>query len=192
MLIHEQINSILFGVSYTKSNKFFTSDTYDSIVDCLAEYERMEMITSSKDNPDTQRLREIQRDQLFTPRNKVHPQEVKGRDAWDQRLRKFLTMSNEKWILDQFNLCKKFLNQNSIQGNYEDFVHPAYQYCYKDFQHMRIMKDRYLKNQKYSKSSKAICQIDIGRLQTLDKGHRRGISTTELPGFEKFDMSLMK
>ena len=191
MLIHEQINSILFGVSYSKSFKFFSSSTYEQIVDCLAEYERKDMISSTKDNPDIDELGDSQRNKLFSPRNRVHPQKLDKRDAWDDRLRKFLIMSNEKWILEQFNLCKKFLNQNSIKGSYEDFTHPIYQYWHKDSQHLKIMRDRYQKNEKYGKHNKGSLEIEIGEFKR-EKGHRKAVSTTLLTGFEKFDMSLMK
>lgn len=40
---------------------------------------------------------------------------------WMNKIIDFLTQSNEKWILDQFNLCKRFFLQNSIEGKTDDF-----------------------------------------------------------------------
>lgn len=44
------------------------------------------------------------------------------------KLRNFLNKTNEKWMLDQFNLVKRFVLQNSIEGKMKDFSHPVFEH----------------------------------------------------------------
>ena len=189
MMIREQVNSILFGVTYKKNEEYFETEYYMEVVNCLTEYERKDMIVGTKDSPNDQ-IERPEVNGIFSPRSIIRARGEERKNKWDERLRMFLIKSNEKWILDQFNLWKKFFNQNSIHGKYEDFIHPSYQYWYKDFNHMRIMRDKYQKNEKYGKHKGMLSQV-ITSLKT-NNTKRKTINTTELQGFEMFDLSWMK
>ena len=138
LMVHEQINSILLGLTYKKSTEFLKSSEFDELVEWLAEYEEKDLII--EDTPREEESSEfIQNDidQVFESGIRLKSRNTENKkDFWKQKLCNFLTRSNEKWILDQFNLCKKFLNQNSIEGHYDDFSHPAYE----KFKHIRSMK----------------------------------------------------
>lgn len=140
LLVHEQINSILLGITYKKSQDFFKSEEFDELVECLADYEEKDLII--QDTPREEESSEMiqnDMDHIFESGIRLKSRQTENKkDIWKQTLCNFLTRSNEKWILDQFNLCKKFLNQNSIQGHYDDFSHPAYE----KFKHIRSMKTK--------------------------------------------------
>jgi hypothetical protein len=136
LLVQEQINSILFGVTYRKNEEFFLSDKFDELIECLVEYDTQDLIVSeSRIKEQTDNLGETGKP--FEIKDTFHNSEIGScRDHWEFKIKNFLTRSNEKWLLDQFNLWKKFLNQNSVEGHYDDFSHPAYD----NFQHIRSLK----------------------------------------------------
>jgi len=67
--------------------------------------------------------------------------------------------SNEKWILDQYNLCKRFFLQNSINGHYQDFLHPIFD----KFPHIKAMRGRTNKKPKKEEEYNA----DVHRVSTF-------------------------
>ena len=162
LLIHEQINAILFGVTYKKSEDFFETEKCIQIVNCLTEYDSNYAIIEDEEESKTEVVEQVETDNMWISKTSIKKKDNESRrNSWESRIKGFLLKSNEKWILDQFNLCKKFLNQNSIQGNYEDFLHPVYQYCYNDFKHMRILREKFINNEKFTKQkggvSSSVC-----------------------------------
>ena len=162
LLIHEQINAILFGVTYKKSEDFFETEKCIQIVNCLTEYDSNYAIIEDEEESKTEVVEQLETDNMWISKTSIKKKDNESRrNSWESRIKGFLLKSNEKWILDQFNLCKKFLNQNSIQGNYEDFLHPVYQYCYNDFKHMRILREKFINNEKFTKQkggvSSSVC-----------------------------------
>lgn len=47
LLVQEQINIILFGVTYQKREDYFFSEKFDMLVDCLIDNENIEEIAAS-------------------------------------------------------------------------------------------------------------------------------------------------
>ena len=192
LLIHEQINAILFGFTYKKNEDFFLSDKYDTLIEWLAEYERKDIIVEAEDEELDLNAPQETEQQLYTTKTSIKKKEGDSRKGiWDYRIRSFLIKSNEKWILDQFNLCKKFLNQNSIQGNYEDFLHPVYQYCYNDFKHFRILREKFLSNEKFNKF-KGVSSPKSSSARSGISSSSNSLDSTALQGFEVFDLSVIK
>lgn len=127
LMVGEQINAILFGVTYKKNEEFFLSDEYDRLIECLSLYDKKEVVSDSPDGDIDSNVMNSETDQIYLSKNTFNRQILNDRrEYWEFRIKNFLTKSNEKWIIDQFNLCKKFLNQNSVEGHYDEFCHPIY------------------------------------------------------------------
>ena len=139
LMVGEQINSILYGVTYIKNQDFFLSSEFYSLVDCLTDYDRDDMISDKHHGNSTSNFLFSEGDLIFNPSQSFKKKiDHDRKDFWENKLKKFLTRSNEQWIIDQFNLCKKFLNHNSVEGHYDEFCHPAYM----KFEHIRKMKEK--------------------------------------------------
>ena len=109
------------------------------------------------------------------------------RTYWTNQLMNFLIKSNEKWILDQFNLCKKFLNQNSIQGHYDDFSHPAYD----DFGHIRSMKAKCSSREGLMKFRKHFTNlVKMNSVDDVEKRDKALSSVEEIPAHRISDIDL--
>lgn len=95
LMIEEQLNKMLFGFTYEKKEDYFKTENFKIIVDGHkhALYDKFEKFHQSEDN--------------F----------VDKEEFWRNKLKKFLIKSNEKWILDQFNLIKLFLMRNSWEAD---------------------------------------------------------------------------
>ncbi|CAI2387514.1 unnamed protein product [Moneuplotes crassus] len=143
LLVQEQLNAILMGVSYTKSTDFFYSDTFHTLVENILGSEKEGNILGDAYEEEEEKPRDMifKRQSTLVDRD-VSPMKWK---YWSEKIIGFLTQSNEKWILDQFNLCKRFLLQNSIEGTYEDFSHPFYN----NFGHIKSMKVKNPKKKMY-------------------------------------------
>ena len=136
LMIQEQINAILFGVGYQKRDSFINSQNFEDIVDALLEFEKK---TIRIDAEDWESDSEEAEGDGEIGENEQSNKSLDRRDEIARDMRLFITKSNEKWILDQFNLCKKFLIQNSIQGHYDEFSHPVYE----NFSHIKGMKEKW-------------------------------------------------
>ena len=126
LIVGEQIDSILYSITYNKNNDFFSSSEFYSLVEFLSDYDKYDKISdkylsNSSSNFFSEGYLIFHTSQDF--KNKI---DTDRKDFWETKLKKFLTKSNEQWIIDQFNLCKKFLYQNSIEVHYDEFSHPAY------------------------------------------------------------------
>lgn len=127
LLVQEQINIILFGATYQKKEDFFYSDEFEDLVQCLTNEENLDEVIMGGGDDSNLNISKIHITKA-NERNVTDNLVQDHSDHWKTKLRDFLLKSNEKWILDQFNLCKRFLNQNSIEGNLKDFRHPVYEY----------------------------------------------------------------
>ena len=125
MLVIEQIRCILFGVAYQKNEDFFETRKFRELVETLADNEDFEDILS----PDSMEM-SVKMDKLnAASKSRLMENEIEEddrQDYWAERIKDFLLKSNEKWLLDQFNLCKRFINQNSIEGQLEEFQHAVF------------------------------------------------------------------
>ena len=129
-MITEQINRVLFGVTYVKKEAFIESQKFQDIVDWILEFEKRELRIDAED--DDESSSEEDDDSQTQQINKGTLRRIEI----EQETKLYLTRSNEKWILDQYNLCKKFLIQNSINGDYDEFYHPVYE----NFDHIKGLK----------------------------------------------------
>ena len=156
-MIPEQINTILFGMTYTKKAEFVKSPKFEEIVDCLLEFEKKELKIDAEeieDEPEEVNFaeddKEIHENDTNTFKNGNQRRDEIARDVT-----LFITKSNEKWILDQFNLWKKFLIQNSIEGNYDEFSHPVYE----NFESIKSLKDKWTNADAVGKSYKKFSEL---------------------------------
>ena len=119
LCIPEQINSILLGPTYIKSEAYFKSSYHEALLDELQTYDYFNERNSLSDSlKNGQSMR-------FAPRaggNKVSSFSrsrsaknlMNSRTKWDQNIRDFLLSSDEGWLLHQYNLCKTFFIHNSV------------------------------------------------------------------------------
>ena len=123
------------GITYVKSVEFFDSETFDLLVDYIVESEKEGNILG--DVYEEEKVEEMNEECSKRQKTLVDKEiEPEKKQFWKEKLINFLTGSNEKWILDQFNLCKRFFLQNSIEGMYKDFEHPFYN----RFSHIRALR----------------------------------------------------
>ena len=125
MLVIEQIRCILFGVAYQKDEDFFESIKFRELVESLANNENFEDILSpdlKEMSVKMERINGVSKSRLIDNEN----EEDDRLEYWAERIKNFLLKSNDKWLLDQFNLCKRFINQNSIEGQLEEFQNPVF------------------------------------------------------------------
>lgn len=178
LLVQEQINAILMGVTYTKNHEFFHSDDFMILIEKVLDSEKegniLEDAYEEEDDAD-EKEDEWNKRQRTVVDNQIVPSK---KQAWANKIIDFLTQSNEKWILDQFNLCKRFLLQNSIEGYYEDFSHPFYN----KFNHIKSMK---------VKNSKKLDPEDAARgiFETRIQGSSKKIGRESSKAPEVFDIS---
>ena len=104
MLVQEQINKILYGSTYSKSTSFLHSEAFSTLSQGIQEYYDPYLL---QDNQESEQ--EIPDKQM--PFNNMTHESKK--QLWARKLTDFLMKSEEKWILDQYNLIKLFLFQNS-------------------------------------------------------------------------------
>jgi hypothetical protein len=106
-MVQEQINSVLFGISYKKHLEFFDNEVFHVLVDHIAESENQANILGDAYGEES--VSEIvdegwlKRQKTFVDKP-IADAEPNHRKFWMVKLKSFLTKSNEKWILDQFNL----------------------------------------------------------------------------------------
>ena len=159
LMISEQINTILFGMTYTKREGFLKSTKFQEIVDAIMEFEKKELNIDAEDVEDDD---EDEEENLEEGDNEINENNAgtwkagnKRRDEIARDVALFITKSNEKWILDQFNLWKKFLIQNSIEGNYDEFAHPVYE----NFEHIKTMKKKWRNVEAVGKAYKNFTEL---------------------------------
>ena len=166
-MITEQINTVLFGVTYIKKQGFIESDKFQEIVDWILEFEKKELrIDAEDEESEDEDENIIDEDQEISESETGVVKGNKRREEIERDVRWFLTKSNEKWILDQYNLWKRFLIQNSIQGNYDEFSHPVYQ----KFEQVRNLKNKWRNleaiGNNYKKFSEIIRVAQLGLAET--------------------------
>ena len=105
LMISEQINKILFGITYAKREGFIKSHKFEEIVDAIMEFEKKEL------NIDAEDVESDSEDINIEDDKEIHENDASPSKAGLQRREEisrdvmlFITKSNEKWILDQFNL----------------------------------------------------------------------------------------
>jgi hypothetical protein len=126
LLVQEQINTILFGVTYEKKKDFFISEKFFNLVEGLTYSDDLEEVLIGGVDESSE-ISQMAKSPTLKGDRSITENIIKDRsDFWKQKIRGFLLKSNEKWILDQFNLCKRFLNQNSIDGSLKDFQHQVF------------------------------------------------------------------
>ncbi|CAI2387331.1 unnamed protein product [Moneuplotes crassus] len=209
LLIQEQINTVVLGVTYQKREDFFSDPKFEKLVDAiLAAEQRDKMLNAISEEPEKDEQSTDKREvdtlgQTKTPiiRKRFSvwdehfqlPKETKEadddrREYWSEYLKSFLTKSNEKWILDQFNLCKKFLNQNSIVGHYDDFSHPAYE----EFSHIRSMKRKCTDLDDVLHSKKRFSALVKSSSKDDASKHQREDSNIPVHRISDIDLSVLK
>ena len=117
---------------------YIKSDKFDEIVDSLLEFEKKTIRIDAEDSESESEGDEVNEDDAINEHNSTN-KSMERREEIARDMKLFITKSNEKWILDQFNLCKKFLLQNSIEGHYDEFAHPVYE----KFSHIKHMKEKW-------------------------------------------------
>jgi len=138
LMVMEQINVILFGLSYQKKEDFFGSKRFEELIDCLTGGDNFDdILNGDSDNASINSSR-ADRKESHHDRNNDDNDDESIREYWASKIRNFLIKSNEKWLLDQFNLCKRFINQNSIEGDLKDFQH----YVFDRFNSIRALKNK--------------------------------------------------
>lgn len=127
MLVIEQIRCILFGVAYEIKEDFFESKKFRELVESLADNESFEDVLDTTTRDISFNIDKINAINHKDKKDHDESNEEENRhEYWTQRIKDFLLKSNEKWLLDQFNLCKRFINQNSIDGQLSDFYHVVF------------------------------------------------------------------
>ena len=138
-MIQEQINVLLYGVSYNKNEEFLKSEKFDKIIESLLEFEKKAISIDAEDSEGDSDDHEEIEDSSIKNKSGSQISSIQRRDEIALEIKLFLSKSNEKWILDQYNLWKRFLITNSIEGHYDDFSHPVYQ----QFKHIKWMKEKW-------------------------------------------------
>lgn len=64
LLIHEQINAILFGVTYKKNEDFFETEKCIQIVNCLTEYDNNYAIIEDEEESKTEVVEQLETDNM--------------------------------------------------------------------------------------------------------------------------------
>ena len=78
--------------------------------------------------------------------------------------------------MDQFNLWKKFLIQNSIEGSYDEFAHPVYE----NYEHIRTFKKKWRSVEAVCKAYKNFTElIKITQLGTQETIEYKAASPTD-------------
>lgn len=95
LMIEEQLNTILYGITYRKKNDFFRSQDFQVLVD-------------GSDQAIFEKESDMDDD---------HRENISNQELWRRKLEGFLMRSQEQWLLDQFNLVKHFLLRNSWEAD---------------------------------------------------------------------------
>ena len=117
-MIQEQINVLLYGVSYNKNEEFLKSEKFDKIIESLLEFEKKAISIDAEDSEGDSDDHEEIEDSSIKNKSGSQISSIQRRDEIALEIKLFLSKSNEKWILDQYNLWKRFLITNSIEGHY--------------------------------------------------------------------------
>mmetsp|Transcript_22775 Transcript_22775/g.20248 ORF Transcript_22775/g.20248 Transcript_22775/m.20248 type:complete len:465 (+) Transcript_22775:13-1407(+) len=178
LLVQEQINAILMGVTYKKREEFFNSEKFAILVDHIVESEKEANILGDAYEEDEQ---DEEQDEEWIKRQKtLVDKEIEPgkKQFWTGKIIDYLTQSNEKWILDQFNLCKRFFLQNSIEGKSEDFYY------------IQSIDQRKKKKMKQSEEAyQGIFNSSKSHLGT-EQLHRLEITESENPNKSSFQINL--
>jgi hypothetical protein len=107
MCIQEHINKVCLGVYYQKDDSFFKTTTFIRILEGFRQYDS-EDVRGKDQNQDYSGRGSLKLADLFARRFDIKSL------FWKNKLQNFILKSDEKWILDQYNLIKRFCIDNSI------------------------------------------------------------------------------
>ena len=113
MYIQEHINQIWLGMHYKKKKAFFESKLFDKLIDEIKWYDDEDAKIEKK----VEKTKSNKKNHLF---NKLFNTESENKEIdfknlfWRYKIQQYLYNSEQKWILDQYNLAKRFIIQNSI------------------------------------------------------------------------------
>ena len=161
----------------TMPNKdnFIKSDRFNEIVDSLLEFEKKTIRIDAEDSESDDEEVEVNEDDgAIGEQNCTANKSLERREEIARDMIRFITKSNEKWILDQFNLCKKFLIQNSIEGHYDEFAHPVYE----NFSHIKSMKEKWCDSKAVGKNYKTFTNM----VKSTQSGITEAITVKSLNG----------
>lgn len=175
LCIQEHINHLLLGMSYQKSTEFFKSESFTEIINHFTSYNEFELKSkgqSSNYNMTRSMKRKVQQFNLFN-KDKLSISKL----FWRHKLQQFILKSDEKWMLDQYNIAKKFLVGNSIESNIMDFSEPIYN----NYEFILKMKAKAIKNKEIIKSSSVSMKgkIDLD-LKNLYNVYTKDVTMNEI------------
>ena len=141
LCIQEHINYICLGVSYKKDHSFINTEEFEEIVKYLGKYNTDEMPENRpKPENDMKSLIKRKLSKLTFTNTSQDKLDLKSL-FWRHKLQDYLLKSDEKWMLDQYNLVKRFLLQNSVDSNILEFSDPIYN----NYEFVRKMKAKAIK-----------------------------------------------
>mmetsp|Transcript_5224 Transcript_5224/g.6167 ORF Transcript_5224/g.6167 Transcript_5224/m.6167 type:complete len:233 (+) Transcript_5224:3273-3971(+) len=166
LCVQEQLNSILLGATFSQAKKqaHFNSSEFRELVyefrHCKARYlsqlKKKFVHNLIKVTPDDSR----EEPQLETTKN-----------VWEEALKDYLLHSDEHWVLNQYNLLKVFVSQNSIEkdsSSLENFERGIYRpACDLPLHHASIMTTLPTISQDLPSLPKVCKVIDIKALFTI-------------------------
>lgn len=102
LCIQEHINQVCLGMHYKKDRGFFKTPTFTRLVHAFTPY-GSEKDDKNQSEPNTSNLNQSSR--LFQDQKaKIDLHNL----YWKNKLQSFMLESDEKWMLDQYNLIKRF------------------------------------------------------------------------------------
>lgn len=110
LLVQEHLNSILLGPTYRRQGDFFDEPDFETLLDEIQFYDTGAVKKKLKSKSTT-----IERLKVSESKVKDASLVTESRGVWEEHLKDFLLDSNENWMLNQFNLLKAFVVQNSIK-----------------------------------------------------------------------------
>lgn len=110
LCIQEHINQVCLGIHYEKDLSFFESSRFDRIIQGFSLYEERESKVPKQNLNFKNLAKGIFMKTILKKRN-----DIRGL-FWRNKLKNFIIKSDEKWILDQYNLIKRFCLDNSVEA----------------------------------------------------------------------------
>lgn len=107
MCIQEHINKVCLGVYYKRDDCFFKTNTFNRLVQGFSHYNNEDVLKKDTSNEFSGRG-SLKLADLFLKRLDMKSL------FWRNKLQNFILNSDEKWMLDQYNLIKRFCIENSI------------------------------------------------------------------------------
>jgi hypothetical protein len=114
LCIQEHINQVCLGMHYRKDRGFFKTSTFNRLVKGFSLYTQKEEKEAKSDLNLSSINQSMRRNQEY--KAKIDLDLL----YWRNKLQNFMLESNEKWMLDQYNLIKRFCIENSIETQPSD------------------------------------------------------------------------